>query len=207
MNDIQVKKIPISMLKPWDKNPRKHGEDIKNIIKSIERFGWTNPVLVQKDTLRVIAGHGRIEAAKAKGITEIPVIELDLNDKDASAYTIADNRLAEMSNWDFALLMEELQNMDSEIRNIVGFDDHEFEKMLNDSNDENSEAEVHFTEELMEAHNYVVLYFDNEIDWLNLQTLYPLKTVKALDSRPGFEKQGIGRVVRGTDFINAVRKQ
>ena len=65
--------------------------------------------------------------------------------------------------------------------------------------------EIEFTEELMESQNYVVLYFNNEIDWLHLQSVYPLKTVKALDSKEGFEKMGIGRVVNGIDFIKKVR--
>lgn len=130
MTDIQVKRIGIEKLIPWEKNPRKHGSDINNIVKSIERFGWTNPILVQKGTMKVIAGHGRIEAAKARGLTEVPIIELDLNDKDASAYVVADNKLAELSYWDFTLLVDQLKGMDEELRSIVGFNDDEFKKIM-----------------------------------------------------------------------------
>jgi ParB-like chromosome segregation protein Spo0J len=207
MTDIQVKKVSIDKLVPWDKNPRKHGSDIQNIIKSMEKFGWTNPILVQKDTLRVIAGHGRVQAAKEKGIKEVPIIELDLNDKEAEAYTIADNRLAELSKWDAEVLVKQLQAMEQEERLITGFDDVSFEKLLGDIGDQEINPEVRFTEELMEAHNYVVLYCDNEISWLQLQTLYPLENVKALDSKPGFKKQGMGRVVKWDDFIKKIGMQ
>lgn len=61
--------------------------------------------------------------------------------------------------------------------------------------------EVEFTEELLESHNYVVLYFDNDVDWLQAKTLFDLKTVKALDSKKGYEKQGVGRVLNGADAI------
>lgn len=65
--------------------------------------------------------------------------------------------------------------------------------------------EIEFTEELMESHNYVVLYFENDVDWLQAQTLFGLKTVKALDSKKGFEKCGIGRVLRGPEAIERIR--
>lgn len=70
--------------------------------------------------------------------------------------------------------------------------------------EEKIEAEVEFTEELAEEHNYVVLYFDNDVDWLYLQSLYPLKTVQALDSKIGYKKAGVGRVVKGVEFIRTL---
>ena len=67
---------------------------------------------------------------------------------------------------------------------------------------EEEEPEIEFTEELGEENNYVVLFFDNSVDWLQAQSLLGLKTVKALDSKPGYSKQGVGRVMNGTDFLN-----
>jgi hypothetical protein len=81
---------------------------------------------------------------------------------------------------------------------VVAIDDLE---VLNDQKGQEEKPEVEFTEELMEKHNYVVLYFDNDVDWLQLQTILKLKTVKALDSKPGFEKAGIGRVVSGSKAL------
>ena len=68
-------------------------------------------------------------------------------------------------------------------------------------------GEVEFTEELLEEHNYIVLYFDNEIDWLQLETIFPLKRAKALDSKDNYEKIGVGRVVNGAEFINKITEQ
>ena len=59
--------------------------------------------------------------------------------------------------------------------------------------------------ELMESNNYVVLAFNNEVDWLQAQSIFDLKTVKALDSKPGFEKRGVGRVLNGAKTINMLK--
>ena len=65
---------------------------------------------------------------------------------------------------------------------------------------------LQFTEELLEEHNYIVLYFDNEVDWLQAKTLFGVKKVKALDSKKGFEKAGVGRVVNGAQALENLRK-
>jgi hypothetical protein len=67
--------------------------------------------------------------------------------------------------------------------------------------------EIRFTEELLEEHNFVVLYFDNEVDWINLQSMLDLKTVKALHSRKGFNSAGVGRVVRGPEAIAKIQAE
>lgn len=113
MKNLQVEAVDIGALKPWERNPRAHKEDIDALVKSIQTFGWTNPILVQRETNRVIAGHGRLEAAKRAGLTQVPVIYLDLDDKKATAYTIADNKLAENSEWDIPQLKELLVELDS----------------------------------------------------------------------------------------------
>ena len=114
---MQIIKVKLDDLKVFEDNPRKHGDDVVAIVKSIEKFGWTNPILIQKGTNRIIAGHGRAMAAVKAGLKEVPAIELELNDADATAYTIADNRLAELSEWDFPKLKDLL----------VGLDDGEFD--------------------------------------------------------------------------------
>lgn len=109
---MEIKKVPLSLLNVFDLNPRKHGEDVDAIVKSIQRFGWTNPILVQKGTNRIIAGHGRAEAALKAGLKEVPVIELEMDDRDATAYTVADNKIAELSSWDQKALKEILVGLD-----------------------------------------------------------------------------------------------
>ena len=126
------KAVPITELKPWGKNPRKHAADLQPLVRSIEHFGWTNPILVQEKTNRVIAGHGRLEAARQAGLSEVPAIFLDMNDDDASAYTVADNKLAELSEWDEVALgsvLADLQGNHYDMT-LMGFSDDEINQIL-----------------------------------------------------------------------------
>lgn len=109
---MKIENIPISKLTAYEGNPKKHPpEQIDKLKASIAEFGWTNPVLVDKDNV-VIAGHGRIEAAMQSGITEAPVIRLEhLTPAQAKAYRIADNRLTETGSWDRFLLSSELDDL------------------------------------------------------------------------------------------------
>ena len=127
-----VQAFPASKLKPWPGNPRKHEEDIASLVRSVEHFGWTNPILAQERTYRIIAGHGRLEAAKRAGMKTVPVIFLELNDADAAAYTVADNKLAELSEWDMPKLKDalaELSGSGFELA-LTGFDEEELAQML-----------------------------------------------------------------------------
>ena len=101
----EVKEVAISDLKPYATNPRTHSKtQVRQIAESMKRFGWTNPVLVDGDG-GVIAGHGRIEAAKLLGLTEVPVLRLDhMSEAEMRAYIVADNKLAENAGWDSDLL-------------------------------------------------------------------------------------------------------
>ena len=69
------------------------------------------------------------------------------------------------------------------------------------------DPEIAFSEELKEEHNYIVLYFDNSIDWLQLISIYTLLPKKALDSKAGFRKIGVGRVIKGSEFLNHILKK
>jgi ParB-like chromosome segregation protein Spo0J len=103
---------PVTALVLYANNPRTHSKvQIRQIADSILEFGWTNPVLVDCDN-NVIAGHGRIEAAKLLGITDVPVLLLeDMNESQKRAYIIADNKLAENASWDEVVLAIELQGL------------------------------------------------------------------------------------------------
>lgn len=105
-------------LKPYKNNPRTHSpEQIKQLQKSLKQFGFVNPVLIDKHDM-IIAGHGRVQAAVAEGINEIPCVLIDsLTEKQIRAYIIADNRLAELAGWDMEILEFELTELDS-----LGFD-------------------------------------------------------------------------------------
>ncbi len=97
--------IPVTSLKPHARNARTHSkEQIRQIARSIETFGWTNPVLADREG-GVIAGHGRLEAAKLLNLAEVPVIRIEhMSEAQKRAYRIADNRLAELAGWDHDIL-------------------------------------------------------------------------------------------------------
>jgi DNA modification methylase len=109
---LEVTYVPIECLRPWPNNPRTHSKkQLQQIARSIAHFGFTNPVMIDADNV-VIAGNGRIEAAKQAGILSVPTVRLDhLSPAQRRAYVIADNRLAEKAGWDPEILKIEFQNL------------------------------------------------------------------------------------------------
>jgi len=97
-------------LKPYENNPRQHSESqLDRLVRSIQEFGFTNPILVDADS-NVIAGHGRLMAAELMGLATVPTIELKhLTAEQKRAYVIADNQLALNSTWDDDVLQAELE--------------------------------------------------------------------------------------------------
>jgi DNA modification methylase len=140
---------PVDSLKSNPGNSRTHSKhQIRQLADSIKAFGFTNPVLLDKNGV-VIAGHGRLEAAKLLGIPQAPTIRLeDLSPDQVRAYAIADNRLAEKAGWDQSILAIELQHLltiDSELDvTITGFDTPEIDLLLSgtDEPDPNDSFEM-----------------------------------------------------------------
>ena len=115
---------PLSKLKPNPKNPRKHSEDyIKRIERSIAAFETTNPIIVTPD-YTIVAGHARLIAAKNMGLTEFPVRVFDFTPEEAEAYMIADNKLAEGSEWIDSILVDLFSDLELKQFDVVltGYD-------------------------------------------------------------------------------------
>lgn len=106
---LSIKKTPIGELLPHPCNPRTHSNKQKRrIAKSIKKFGFTNPILIDSAGY-ILAGEGLWEAAKLLSLSEVPTICLDhLSEAEQHAYLIADNRLAELAGWDMDILAEDL---------------------------------------------------------------------------------------------------
>ena len=126
---------PVSELKEFPGNPRRHPErQIAALMKSIRRV-WTNPILVD-ETGTILAGHGRWEAAKRLGMTEVPTIMVNgLSDAEKRAVVIADNRLPEQAVWDFDLLrghFQELIKLDFNVE-LTGFSTGEIDLLIDGS--------------------------------------------------------------------------
>lgn len=131
---MQIVELNIDELKPYKKNAKKHPEaQIEHIANSLREFGWKQPVVIDRDNI-IICGHGRVLAAKKLGWDKIPVLYADdLTEDQIKAFRLADNKTAE-SDWDFELLMPELDDIDLDM-SLFGFD-------FSDGEDEDDDADV-----------------------------------------------------------------
>jgi len=130
---MEIKEVEVSALIPYAKNSRTHDDaQVAQIAASIKEFGWTNPILVDGDK-GVIAGHGRLLAARKLGMNKVPTIELkDMTEAQKKAYVIADNKLALNAGWDtnfLSLELQELKDQDFDLT-LLGFDDKELDALL-----------------------------------------------------------------------------
>ena len=179
--------VLIKELQAYDKNSRTHSDaQINQIVNSIKEFGFTNPVLIN-DKKEIIAGHGRVEAAKNLGLDSVPCVVLTgLTDAQKRAYIIADNKLALNADWDYDLLKDELDALktDDFDLELLGFSFDELFLIENkqDSNDDsfgndgstesNSAAFSKIEFVLSEANkNFIIQKLNNEKKSKNLETL------------------------------------
>jgi DNA modification methylase len=130
--------VPIQKLVPYINNARTHSAaQITKLRSSLREFGFVNPIIIDRD-FSVIAGHGRLVAAKEEGFTEVPCVFVDyLTEAQKKAYIIADNRYAEDAGWDEELLrleIESLQGMEFNV-DLLGFEPAELNKLLSDTDD------------------------------------------------------------------------
>ena len=167
--------LSISSLAGWERNPRKHGETIPKLVRAIIRYGWGSPIEARAENREIIAGHGRMQAAErlvakwrkasikrrerwhaeAQRVAEtgeVPVRLRDLDEDDAHQAAIADNRIGQESVWDEDLLAEQMEEFEDEA-DLMGFDDRELEKLLQ----ENDETERAATNQLRSDLTYQVL--------------------------------------------------
>lgn len=163
MDKLNIVYKPIKQLKPYKKNAKKHNkEQVEKIANSIKEFGFTQPVIIDKNN-SVVAGHGRILGAKKAGLKEVPTVCLEeLTEEQIKAYRLVDNKLNE-SEWDFSLLDEELENLSEDIdMSLFGFDDLMSEEEL----EEQMEKEVKF--KAKEKH-LVIVSCKNEKETIKIQ--------------------------------------
>ena len=131
----EMQLVPITKLVPYVNNARTHSpEQINKLRSSLREFGFINPVIIDRD-YGVIAGHGRILAAKEEGISEVPCVFADhLTEAQKKAYIIADNRMAMDAGWDEELLRVEIESLQAADFDplLTGFDEKELSKLFDD---------------------------------------------------------------------------
>ena len=129
---MNVEQRDIASIKPYEKNPRVNDDAVDAVARSIEEFGFRQPIVVDADGV-IVCGHTRWKAARKLGIESVPVhVATDLSPEQIRAYRIADNKLAEMATWDMELLpieLAELQGMDVDL-GLLGFSEDDLAAML-----------------------------------------------------------------------------
>jgi len=147
LRDLKIEIFPIASLKPYANNPRTRTPgQIRQIANSIRTYGFTNPILIDDNGV-VIAGHGRVEAAKLLGIESLPTIRLkDMSEAQKRAYALADNKLAELAGWDPELLALELRyiselDIDFDVT-ATGFETAEIDLLLETGGTDDKADEV-----------------------------------------------------------------
>lgn len=193
---MEILNIPVEELIPYENNPRKNDEAVKYVAESIKQFGFKIPIIIDKDNV-LVAGHTRLKAAKQLGLSEVPcIVADDLTEEQIKAFRLADNKVGEIAEWDDELLAIEFDDIIN-----INMEDFGFEFPEEEEEEKKTEPEYEFTQELLESHNYIVLYFENELDWQVAQEKFKIKPALALDSKKGYERKGVGRVIKGADIL------
>ena len=137
MKEREVQYCSPEELIPYEKNPRDNRLAIDDVVRSIEEYGFTNPILVNEEKV-ILAGHTRREAAILVGMEKVPYIVIDgLTEAQQRAYRLADNKLSELALWDEDLLKEELKDLLDEDYDLslTGFSDVDLTDLLKDEDD------------------------------------------------------------------------
>jgi hypothetical protein len=192
-------KVKISEVKTNPKNPRIIKDvKFKKLVESIKAFPdmlEKRPIVVDENMV-VLGGNMRLKACKKAGLKEVWIdIAKGWTEEQKAEFIIKDN--VGFGDWNWEDLnenwdLEKLENWGLEVPSIEEFTDQE-------------EPEIEFSEYLDEAHNYVVLLFDSEVDWLSAQTHFELKTVQSKRANGKPWSKGIGRVVNGANYLKGIK--
>lgn len=207
---IKVTYRNIRELKPYKKNAKKHPkEQVERIMNSIKQFGFFEhrAVAIDKDDY-VVEGHGRILAAKKAGLTQVPTICLDdMTEEQIKAWRLIENKTAE-SSYDETLISKEIEEL---LQSDIDMEAFGFSVDILEDETIEVEPDVPFTEIINEENNYIVLKFNNKIDWLNAMGLFGIEKAKAYPTRKEGNKKsfgmraGVGRVIDGQKALERVQ--
>ena len=198
---MKTVKAKIKDIKTNPNNPRYiKDEKFNKLVQSIKELPEMlelRPIVVN-DEMVVLGGNMRLKACQKAGLKEVPIIKAsDLSPEQQQEFIIKDN--IGFGEWDWDMLANE---WDAEKLTDWGLDVPILDEKL-----EIEEQEIEFSEYMDESHNYVVLLFDNDIDWLSAQTHFELKSVysKRQNGKPW--SKGIGRVINGADYLKKLKDE
>lgn len=196
----------VADLIPYERNPRKITQEaIDDVRESYKLCGELDPIEVDENMV-ILSGHTRRLAALQEGIEEVDIIQyIGLTEEQKRMYRVLANKTAERAKWDAELLKWEISDLD--------FGGYDFGFKLPDEDELKKEKpEVQFTEVLGEDHNYIVLYFDNTVDWLQMQSIIDIDGKMNLSTRKdgtigkNMKRISVGRVFRGADVLERMRE-
>ena len=206
-NPNEVKIVDIQTIIPNQNNPRYIKDDkFKKLVKSIEGFPKMmnlRPIVVNEEMV-VLGGNMRLEACKKAGLKKVPIqIAEGYTKEEQDEFIVKDN--VGFGSWDWEILANEWND-----EKLIDWGlDYSFDQIDVDSKNEDEvteEGEIKFSEYLSEQNNYVVLFFDNEMDWLQAQTHFELKTVSSKRANGKEWSKRIGRVINGAEYFKNLNK-
>ena len=196
---MDAKKISVKDLKEYPNNARRG--NVTLLMESLKVNGQYRPIVVQKSTNYVLAGNHLLRAATQLGWEEIDAVIIDCDDQAALKIVLGDNRSNDLGEYNDDYLKELLKDLEN--FSGTGYSQSDIEELEKLAGVEQEERpDIEFSLALREENNYVILVFDNALDWQSAITTFDLKTVKAWDSRAGFSRAGIGRVIAGTPILD-----
>jgi hypothetical protein len=190
MEELRIEYLPVNALKPYERNARKHAEaDVEAIVRSIEEFGFDDPIGVWGEDNIIVEGHGRLEAAKQLAMETVPVIRLDhLTDEQRRAYALAHNQTALLSMWDFGTLEKELAELETEF-NMSDFGFSSAEGMSESIYEQNNQPGTESENKGSLAARYLVppfsIIYANKPDWLARKRAWVAKGLRSEIGRGG----------------------
>ena len=203
LKKVEIEKIKINKLKPAAYNPRQIStKQYNDLKKSIQKFDLVDPIIVNKD-MTVIGGHQRLKICKELKYKDVDCVVLDLSKEQERELNVRLNKSG--GEFDVDILANEF-----DIDELTDWGFKHIELGLNiDKLDapENIDTEHPFATELDFSNNYIVLKFDNDIDWIQAKTLFELKTETARRTNGKAWSKGIGRVLNGSDAIKKIQDE
>jgi len=133
---MEIKKVEVAKLKPWDNNPRVNDHAVDAVVESIKRYGFNVPILHDQN-MRIIAGHVRWKAARKLEMDTVPAIQLSLTAAQRNAFAIADNKTAEIADWNYDALADILKDLPEQEIDLssLGFSEAELDVILKPEED------------------------------------------------------------------------
>lgn len=204
---LNIQLMNVNDLIPANYNPRKDLKETdieyQRIKNSILEFDYVDPLVFNLKTKTLISGHQRIKVLKELGYTDIEVNCVEFDEVKEKMLNIALNKVqGDWNDENLIELLNELTALDEDLL-LLGFSEKELKKMFDEPKKSES-AEIEFTQELLEEHNYVVLFFDNVTDWMTACDKLNIRSVKALNHKEDYKRQGIGRVLSGAEVLKRI---